>query len=137
MDIFRTLIVDDANVALAREIAASFGPGGVGMWTTPLSSDGNEPASHYISSGYVPAEFAYMVPSQEWTQDEDGEWTLVLSEPGDPIAVYTHASENGVECTQDDVDALFVAADVTAQESFVAMARLGLQIVNPPDEIAP
>jgi hypothetical protein len=132
-DLFRTLILPDANVALAREIAASFGPGGVGMFTTPLSADGLEPASHYISSGYVPAEFAFMVPCQTWEQDEDGEWTLVSSAPGDPIAVYTHASENGVECTQDDVDALFAAADVTAQEPFVAMARLGLQIVNPAD----
>jgi hypothetical protein len=137
MDIFRTLLIPDANVALAREIAASFGPGGVGMFTTPLSSDGDEPATHYISSGYVPAEFAYMVPCQTWTQDENGEWVLVSSEPGDPIAVYTHAVEAGVECTQDDVDALFAAADVTSQEPFTAMARLGLQIVNPPLETEP
>jgi hypothetical protein len=130
MDIFRTLIIPTANVELARSIAASFGPGGEGMWTTPLSSDGQEPASHYISSGYIPAEFAYLVPCQTWAQDEDGAWVMTGSEPGDPVAVYEAASQAGVECTQADVDALFAASDVTEQEAFVAMARMGLQIVQ-------
>jgi hypothetical protein len=117
MDIFRTLIVDAANVALAREIAASFGPGGMAMWTTPLSPTGDEPATHYISSGYVPEEFANLLT--------------------DPVAVFEAATAQGVECTQDDVDALFAAADVTEQEPFTAMARLGVQIVNPAEELEP
>ena len=131
MDIFRTLIVPTANVALARAIAASFGPGGDGMFTTPLSANGLDPASHYISSGFVPEQFAYMVPCQTWALNEDGAWIMVASEPGDPVAVYQAASEAGVICTQAEVDALFAAADVTAQEPFVAMGRLGLAIVNP------
>lgn len=130
-DVFRTLIVPAADAPLVREIAASFGPGGVGMFTTPLSASGADPASHYISSGYIPADFAYLVPSQTYEQDEDGAWTLVSSEPGDPVAVYEAATAQGVVCTQADVDAIFASADVTAQEPFVAMARLGLAIVNP------
>ena len=130
-DEYRNLIVPAANVDLARAIAASFGPGGSGMWTTPLSATGADPASHYISSGFVPPEFAYMVPCQTWETDENGAWVLVSSEPGDPVAVYTAATEAGVICTQAEVDALFAAADVTAQEPFVAMGRLGLAIVNP------
>ena len=62
---------------------------------------------------------------------EDGVWTLVSSEPGDPVAVYEAASAAGVSTTQAEVDALFAAADVTTQEPFVAMGRLGLTIVNP------
>ena len=135
MDIFRTLIIPVAQVDLARAIAASFGPGGMGMWTTPLSATGADPASHYISSGFVPEAFAYMVPCQTWETDENGAWVLVSSEPGDPVAVYTAATEAGVICTQADVDALFASADVTAQEPFVAMGRLNLQIVNPPMEL--
>lgn len=131
-DQYRNLIVPAANVDLARAIAASFGPGGSGMWTTPLSANGLDPASHYISSGFVPEQFAYMVPCQTWEQDEDGVWTLVSSEPGDPVAVYEAASAAGVSTTQAEVDALFAAADVTTQEPFVAMGRLGLTIVNPP-----
>ena len=129
-DIFRTLIVPTANVELARQIAASFGPGGSGMWTTPLSATGAEPASHYISSGYVPPEYGYLVPLQTWAQEEDGTWVMIGSEPGDPVAVYDHCVEAGVACTQADVDALFAAADVTEQEPFTAMGRLGIMICN-------
>lgn len=132
MDIFRTLIIPAAHVALAREIAASFGPGGQGMWTTPLSATGLDPATHFISSGFVPEQFAFMVPCQTWEQDEDGAWVMTASEPGDPQAVYEAASAAGVSCTLADVEATFAAADVTPQEPFVAMSRLGLSIVNPP-----
>ena len=132
MDIFRTLIVPAASVDLARAIASAFGPGGEGMWTTPLSASGLDPATHYISTGYVPPEYGYLVPLQVWTQDEDGDWVLVASEPGDPVAVYEAATAQGVVCTQADVNALFAAADVTEQEPFVAMGRLGLTIINPP-----
>jgi hypothetical protein len=131
-DLFRTLVVTAADADTARAIAAAFGPGGVGMWTTPLSADGQEPATHYISSGYVPPEYGYLVPLQVWAQDEDGNWVLVGSEPGDPVAVYAAATAQGVVCTQEDVDTLFATADVTQQEPFVAMGRLGLTIINPP-----
>ena len=99
-DIFRTLIVPDVNVGLARAIAASFGPGGDGMWITPLSPTGYEPATHYISTGLVPPEYGYLVPCQTWTQGEDGDWIMTGEEPGNPEAVYAHCVETGVECTQ-------------------------------------
>jgi hypothetical protein len=134
MDIFRTLIVTADSAPLAREIAASFGPGGAGMWTTPLSADGQEPASHYISSGFIPPAFASLVPLQVWEQDEMGAWVMTASEPGDPVAVYEAVTAQGVVCTQEDVDAVFASSDVTAQEPFVAMARLGLTLIQPPME---
>lgn len=130
-DLFRTLIVIAADAPLAREIAAAFGPGGAGMWTTPLSADGQEPATHYISSGYIPAEFALMAPLQVWGLDEDGDWVMVASEPGDPVAVYNAAVAGGVQCTQADVDAVYADSDVTEQEPFTAMGRMGLTIINP------
>lgn len=133
MDIFRTLIVTADTVGLSREVAASFGPGGVGMWTTPLSSTGSEPATHYISSGFIPAEFAFMVPYQEWQLNDEGSWQLINTEPGDSVAVYNAASEAGIDCTQEQIDAIYNSADVTSQEPFVAMNRLGLSIVNPPN----
>lgn len=131
MDIFRTLIVPSDGVVLARSIAAAFGPGGVGMWTTALSPDGLEPATHYISTGYIPEAFASLAPCQTWAIDESGAWQLVSGVPGDPVAVYQAALAASVSCTQADVDALFVAADVTAQEPFVAMGRLALVIIHP------
>ena len=111
-DTFQTLIVTADSAPLAREIAASFGPGGARMWTTPLSSDGTDPASHYISSGYIPEQFANLLT--------------------DPVAVYEIAIAQGVICTQDDVDAIFANADISTDEPFEAMGRLGLKIVQPP-----
>lgn len=128
-DAFRTLIVTAADAPLARAIAASFGIGGEGMWITPLSSDGAEPATHFVSSGYIPEQFAYMVPCATWTRADDA-WTLTDTTPGDPVAVYGAAQQAGIACTQADIDALFAAADVTEQEPFVAFDRLGLQIVQ-------
>lgn len=132
MDIFRTLIVPAANVDLARAVGASFGPGGAGMWTTPLSASGSDPATHYISTGYVPPEYGFLVPLQVWSQDENNDWVLVSTEPGDPVAVYMAATSQGVVCTQAEIDALFAAADVTEQEPFTAMGRMGLTMINEP-----
>lgn len=129
VDIFRTLIMPDAFVWLAREIAAAFGPGGEGMWTTGLSADGQEPASHFISSGYIPEAFACLAPLQVWEIGEDG-WHMSGSEPGDPAAVYAAASGAGLACTLAEIEALFAAADVNEQEPFVAMDRLGIKLVQ-------
>lgn len=54
-DIFRTLICTDIEAPAARVEAATF-PGGDGMFTTGLSADGNEPATYFISSGYMPED---------------------------------------------------------------------------------
>jgi len=131
-DTFATLIIVASDAPLARAIAASFGSGGVGMWTTPLSADGTDPATHFISSGYIPEAFAYMVPSQVWAQDENGNWVMTGSDPGNPQAVYEAATAQGVICTLADVEGVFSRSDCSPQEPFVAMGRLGLTIVNPP-----
>jgi len=55
MDIFATIIVSAAQAQAARDAAAQF-TGGEGMLTAGLSATGNAPATHYISSGYMPAE---------------------------------------------------------------------------------
>ena len=55
MDIFATIIVPAAQAQAARDAAAQI-PGGEGMLTSELSATGNAPATHYISSGWIPAE---------------------------------------------------------------------------------
>lgn len=54
-DTFATIIVTAAQAQAARDAAAQF-PGGEGMLTAPLSASGNEPATHYIASGYADSE---------------------------------------------------------------------------------
>lgn len=60
-DIFATLIVTAANVSHARTLAAEI-PGGEGMFTAGLSASGKEPATHYISSGWILAEIVDALP---------------------------------------------------------------------------
>lgn len=133
-DLFKTLIIAAQDAPLAREIASAFGPGGQGMWLTPLSASGQEPVSHFISSGYIPAEFVSLAPSTEWTQDEDGQWIATDHYDGDAATVHAYASQAGIQCTLADVEGVFLRSDVSGQEPFTAMGRLDLKIINPPME---
>lgn len=127
---FRTLIVPTAQAQTARDVAAALSPAGVNMWTTPLSADGLDPATHYVSTGLIGPEFAAMVPEQVW-ELQDGQWVMVSSTPGDPVMCYQACLAAGLSITQAEIDAVYAVADVTEQEPFVAFDRLGLQIINP------
>ncbi len=129
-DILRTLILPAAVAPLARQIAATLSPGGIGMWTTGLSPTGAEPATHYISTGLIAPEFAHMAPEQVWTQGEDGAWTRISTSTGSPQAVTEACVAAGMEVTLAQVLAVFDAADVTEQEPFTALGRLGLVMVQ-------
>lgn len=131
-DIFRTLALPADVTPLAQEIAATLSPGGTNMWTTGLSPTGAEPATHFISTGFIPPEFAHMVPEQFWVQDETGAWVQTGSEPGNPVAVYEACTAAGMTVTLEQVEAVFAVADVTEQEPFVAMGRMGLVLVSEP-----
>lgn len=132
MDEFRTMILPASVTPLAREIANTLSTAAQGMWTTGLSPTGAEPATHYISSGFITPDFAYMVPEQFWEQDETGEWVQTGSTPGDPVAVYEACTAAGMMVTQAEIDAVFAVADVTEQEPFLAMGRMGLVLVQEP-----
>lgn len=131
MDDFRTLIITAADATKAREIAAAFGSGGVGMWTTPLSKSGSLPVTHYISTGYIPAEFVSLAPYSEWETDGNGVWISTAAYPGDSAAVASYAAQAGVKVTKADVDGIFLRADVSRQEPYPAMSRLNLAIIDP------
>jgi hypothetical protein len=133
-DLFRTFIVPAAHADLARALCA-LEAGGAGMFTTGLSADGTEPASYFVSTGQVPGPLGMAAPCAVWEQDADGAWVEVGREPGNPAAVYAaaQAADPPVACTLADIQALFVASDITAQEPFTACGRLGLRIVTPPE----
>ena len=130
-DLFRTLIIPAVDAPLARAIAAAFGPGGVGMWTTPLSATGSEPATHYISSGYIPDEFVSLAPCSTWVQGEQGAWVKTADYPGDAATVYAFASQAGLVITLAEIEGIFADADASEQEPFVVLERMGLMIVQP------
>ena len=125
--IFRTIIVPASFQQLAQGLcaAAAEGDAGEGMFTTGLSPDGAGPATHYISSGSIATEFGDLLPLT--TFDEDGAPT---TRPGDVATVEAIADQAGITLPAGTIAALFNAIDVTEQEPFTAMARLGLQIVQ-------
>ena len=130
---FRTLITTAATTPLARDIAATLSPaGGQQMWLTGLSATGNAPATHYVSTGLISPEFAALVPEQVWEQDANGNWVQTGSTPGDPVLCYQMCVAAGMSVTQAQVNAVYAAADVTAQEPFVAFSRMGLKMVQVP-----
>jgi len=128
---FRTLIVTTADAPLARSIAVTLSPeGGKQMWIAGLSADGSEPATHFVSTGAISPEFAVLMPSQTWEQDENGTWTMTDSVPGDAAMLHGLCVAAGMTVTLQDIEAVFTASDVTEQEPGVALTRLGLVAVQ-------
>jgi len=130
MDLFRTLIVTSADAPTARAIAAAFGPGGVGMWQTPLSASGGGTPTHYISTGYIPAEFVALSPMATWEQNDGGNWVRTNYSPGNAAALVLYAQQSGLPYTEADIEGVFSRSDVSAQEPFAAMDRMTLKIIN-------
>lgn len=133
MDTFATFIITAADSPASRAISAAFGPGGVGMWTTALSTSGLDPVTHYISSGYIPAEFLAMCPITAWDLNEEGNWVQTDYSSGNASAVYTFCQQSGLTYTLSEIKSIFSRSDVSQQEPFTAMNRLNLKIVNPPE----
>ena len=132
MNAFRTLIVPAAIVKSARFLSGSLaGKAGEGMYLTPLSSSGQEPATHYISSGIISSEFAEILPLAVVSRNEVGE-EVVNSNPGNAKAVVDRGRslETPLEVTEDQINGIFASVDVSEQDPYEAMARLGLKMVE-------
>jgi hypothetical protein len=134
MDIFRTLIVPADQADLARTIASTLDPAhSQGMFETPLSPTGTEPATHFISTGMIGEGFAALIPLATWAQQGDPpEWVRTSYDPGKPAVTTAMCEKAGLEVTEAEVEALYAAADVTAEDPWAALGRLGLKIVTPP-----
>ena len=148
-DVFRTMIITAADAPLVRSIADMFAGSPQHMWQTGLSADGRSLATHYIATGYVPEGYQVMAPWQEWEwqqpdPDQPGEWVMTFSYPGRPDIVWQACqqpiSEDDpsprVPCTLEEVEGAFQRSDMTSQDPWVAMGRLGLQIVQPEEPVA-
>ena len=131
-DVFRTMIVPAAKTPLAQSIATTIAPtAGQGMWTTPLSPDGQEPATHYVSTGYIAPEWDVLMPVQTW-EEIDGNWTETAAYLGDAAQLLAaiQAIDPETTITLPQIVELFAASDVTTQDPWVAFGRLQMQIVQ-------
>lgn len=107
----RTIIVPAALVDAARQACALLaGAGGSGMFQTALSTDGAEPASHYISAGPIEQQFADLLDA------------------GTP-AIVAAAESMQVQIDPAVIDALLAAADISQESADDAMGRMGLACV--------
>ena len=123
-----TIILPAAAQALAQGLCqAAAGEAGAGMFTTGLSATGEAPATHFISSGAVEPKFADILPLSTITTVDEVE--TVTRSAGDVAAVIQLAKDAGQTADAKTIGGLFAALDVTAQDPFAAMARLGLQLV--------
>ena len=130
----RTMIVTDADRALASAITDLFAGSPQHIFSFPLSATGSTPPTHWLGSGPVPDGYEKLAPWQVWRQEE-GQWVLTESYPGEPRAVYAACqqpiSEDDpsprVPCTLAQIEALFAASDMTEQDPWTAMGRAGLK----------
>lgn len=151
---FRTMIVPADYQSLAQSIASVLGGvAGEDMFLTGLSASGDAPASNYVSTGSIGAQFADLLPLDTYTTEID-------PNTGQPVVIHTHkdgdpatvvALYNATTVTEIDpvtgqpvqvpispqitvaeVTDLFNASDVTEQDPFTAFDRLGLQLVQTP-----
>lgn len=93
------------------------------MFTAPLSPTGFFPASHYISSGLIEDTFAALLPLT--TFDDEGNAGIA---PGNVAAIAYLADQAGLTVSADVIATLLAACDVSEQDPFAAMSRLGLGV---------
>jgi len=139
METFRTMIVTAADAPMARQLAAGIDPAhSSGMWTTALASASAPTVpTHYISTGFVAEAFAAVLPLATWAfeqpdPEQPGTWTRTAYEPGDAATVAQRAGEADppIVVTTEEVEALYLASDVTTEDPWVALGRLGLVLAQ-------
>ena len=132
MTIDRTIIIPASAQAKAQALCAGLaGQAGAGMFVVGLSASGSAPATHYISSGPISDDMAALLPCKSVTTDAEGNKQITTT-PGMPEAVPALAAKAGITATKTQINALYAAIDVSDQEPFAAMARLGLKLVQVP-----
>ena len=128
----RTIIVPATHVEAARAACAGLaGPGGSGMFMTPLSATGTLPASHFISSGLIEDQFASLLPLTTVVHTDGTPSTSI--QPGNAALTAQLAADAGLLITEEEISTLFAAVDVSEQPAEDALVRLGLRMIAEPE----
>lgn len=132
---YRNMIVAYAVVDTCRSLALLLAGEGQKLWTTPLSADGKEAATHWISSGLIEEQFAALMPLATWAQDEEGTWYLESYYDGQPQLLSQLATDAGYPITEFEVVQVFDQCDVTLQDPQTSYDRLGLKMIQPEEPV--
>lgn len=124
-EVHRAMIVPASLAPVARAVAAALSPAGHGMFVSelcPSSGPADADPTHYVSTGMIGAQFADLLALSDAQALHD--------------AAVAGAQVQGlpVTWTVGDCAALLSASDVSEEPPFDALARLGLQLVQPDDE---
>ena len=120
------MIVPAEHADLARVLCETLaGPGGAEMFTTALSATGDDPATHYISSGLIESDFADLLPLVIKT-----ETGMEKINQGQPEIIHAAAQQAGLTLDQQEIERLLAAVDVSDQSPFEAMDRLRVRMVQ-------
>ena len=121
--VYRCMIVPSAFTPLAKALCAGLTPGssGANMFERAISTTGNEPAEYFISSGPIEDTFAALLPLT--TFDTEGNSVDTAGHPETIVAL-----AQGM-VTLEQIHALLAAIDVSDQDPFGALSRLGLKLI--------
>jgi hypothetical protein len=103
--VFRTMIVTAGIVPTARQLAEAV-PAGLGMFVAAYSPTGTEPATHFVSEGWIEEQFAIALES--------------------PEALVAMLAAVGVTMTLTDAEALLSQATVSELPASEVLAEMGL-----------
>lgn len=122
----RTLIVPDKLVVFARGLTLSIaGQSAENMWSTALSKTGDLPVTHWISSGLISNDFVGVIPFMEYQNDG-----TEVKTKGQPDVCQYLASQAGFKTSKEEIETLFEQADITEQDAFTTLGRLGLKLIT-------
>ncbi len=135
MNVHRCMIIPLANTINAQIICENLaGPPGSNMFRVPVYTAGIH--THYISSGGIQEYFAGLMPFKtvdfiEIAPDQY-EYQVTNSAPGDAQTTYDQLQllPSPPAITLADIQALFAAADVSAQNPHLALSRLGMSLTS-------
>lgn len=119
----RCMIVPSAFTPLAKALCAGIAPGssGANMFERAISITGSEPAEYFISSGPIEDTFATLLPLTAF--DTNANPTTTEGQPETIVAL-----AQGM-VTLDQINALLAAIDISDQDPFRALNRLGLKLI--------
>ena len=118
----RTLITPIALAEPARAACMALtGSASEGLLTTPLYPEGGTDATHAISSGYIAGEYADLLPCGD--------------QPGDTEALLAMLEGVDFPITAEELTQLLSMIDISEEDAYVAMERLGLSLA--PHELLP
>ena len=113
----RTLIIPIAFAEPARAACMALtGSASEGLFTTLLYPEGGTEATHAISSGYIAGEFADLLPCGD--------------QPGNTEALLELLKSVEFPITTEELTQLLSIIDISEEESYAAMARLGLSLAS-------